>query len=47
MYIAAMSSDLRLYMALEIDRLKHKLRIKDPSLTEHIMKKLVDGTDGM
>jgi hypothetical protein len=47
MYIAAMSSDLRLYMASEIDRRKHKLRIKDPSLTEHIMKKLVDGTDGM
>jgi len=45
--IAAMSSDLRLYVASEIDRRKHKLRIKDPSLTEHIMKKLVDGADGM
>jgi hypothetical protein len=45
--IAAKSSDLRLYVASEIARRKHKLRIKDPSLTEYIMKKLVDGADGM
>jgi hypothetical protein len=45
--IAAMSSDLRLYVASEIERRKHKLRITDPTLTEHIMEKLVDGADGM
>jgi hypothetical protein len=45
--IAAMSSDLHLYVASEIERRKHKLRIKDPGLIEHIMKKLVDGADGM
>jgi ankyrin repeat protein len=47
--IAAMSSDLRLYVASEIERRtrERKLRIQDPSLKEHIMKTLVDGADGM
>jgi hypothetical protein len=47
--IAAMSTDLRLYVASEIERRtrERKLRIKDPSLKDHIMKALVDGADGM
>jgi len=47
--IAAMSSDLRLYVASEIERRtrERKLRIQDASLKEHIMKTLVDGADGM
>ncbi|KAH9208786.1 hypothetical protein DL95DRAFT_345079, partial [Leptodontidium sp. 2 PMI_412] len=47
--IAAMSSDLRLYVASEIERRtrERKLRIQDRSLNEHIMKTLVDGADGM
>jgi hypothetical protein len=47
--IAAKSSDLKLYVAAEIElRIRHKrLRLKDPSLKEHIMKRLVEGADGM
>jgi hypothetical protein len=47
--IAAMSSDLRLYVASEIERRtrERKLRIRDPILKDHIMKTLVDGADGM
>jgi hypothetical protein len=47
--IAAMSTDLRLYVASEIERRtkERKLRIQDPSLKDHIMKTLVDGADGM
>lgn len=47
--IAAKSSDLRLYVGAEIDARTrdHKLRIKDQSLKEHIMEKLVEGADGM
>lgn len=47
--IAARSSDLKLYVAAEIDiRVrKHKLRIRDPSLKAYIMEKLVDGAKGM
>ena len=47
--IAARSSDLRLYVGAEIElrTRKKKLRIKDPSLKEHIMERLVDGADGM
>lgn len=47
--IAAQSSDLKLYVGAEIESRvrKNKLRIKDPSLKEYIMKQLVDGADGM
>lgn len=47
--IAAMSSDLRLYVASEIERRtrERKLRIQDPSLKGHIMRALIDGADGM
>lgn len=47
--IAAMSSDLRLYVASEIEKRtrERKLRIRDPSLKDHILKTLVDGADGM
>jgi hypothetical protein len=47
--IAAMSSDLRLYVASEIERRtkERKLRIRDPNLKDHIMTTLVDGADGM
>lgn len=47
--IAAMSSDLRLYVASEIERrtTEKRLRIRDPSLKDHIMTTLVDGADGM
>ena len=47
--IAAMSSDLRLYVASEIERRtkERKLRIRDPNLKDHIMTALVDGADGM
>jgi len=47
--IAAMSTDLRLYVASGIERRtrERKLRIRDPSLKDHIMKTLVDGADGM
>jgi hypothetical protein len=47
--IAAMSTDLRLYVASEIEtRTKEKkLRIRDPSLKDHIMTTLANGADGM
>jgi hypothetical protein len=47
--IAAMSSDLGLYVASEIEKRtrERKLRIQDASLIDHIMKALVDGADGM
>lgn len=47
--IAAMSTDLRLYVASEIERRtrENKLRIRDPSLKDHIMTTLVNGADGM
>ena len=47
--IAAQSSDLKLYVGAEIESRvrKNKLRIKDPSLKEYIMKQLVDGAEGM
>jgi hypothetical protein len=47
--IAAMGSDLRLYVAAEMaNRIEsRKLRIRDPDLKEHIMKTLIDGAEGM
>ncbi|KAL8886795.1 MAG: hypothetical protein Q9215_005533 [Flavoplaca cf. flavocitrina] len=47
--IAAKSRDLKLYVAAEIaTRIEEKdLRIKDPSLQEHIMERLIEGADGM
>ena len=47
--IAAKSSDLRLFVGAEIElRIRNKdLRIKDVSLKEDMMKRLVEGADGM
>lgn len=47
--IAARSSDLRLYVASEIETRirKRQLRIHDPNLKEEIMKRLIDKADGM
>jgi hypothetical protein len=47
--IAAMSSDLRLYVASEIERRteNRKLRIRDTELKEHVMKTLIEKSDGM
>jgi Cdc6-like AAA superfamily ATPase len=47
--IAAMSSDLRLYVASEIERRtrERRLRIRDPTLKDHIMTTLIEGADGM
>ena len=47
--IAAMSSDLRLYVGSEIQRRtrERKLNIRDSGLKEHIMKTLIEGADGM
>ncbi|KAL8728294.1 MAG: hypothetical protein Q9181_005397 [Wetmoreana brouardii] len=47
--IAARSSDLRLYVGAELDSRvrKKKLRIRDNSLKDYIMEKLVEGADGM
>ena len=47
--IAATSSDLKLYVGAEIETRmrKQKLRIKDQSLKEYIMKRLIEGADGM
>lgn len=47
--IAARSSDLRLYVAAEIDlrTRKKRLRIKDQSLKEYILERLVEGAEGM
>lgn len=47
--VAARSSDLRLYVGAEIEQRirKNKLRIKDHSLKEYIMNRLVEGAEGM
>ena len=47
--IAASSSDLRLYVGAEIDirTRKKRLRIKDQSLKEYILERLVEGAEGM
>ena len=47
--IAARSSDLRLYVGAEVDSRmrKKRLRIKDQSLKEYIMERLVEGAEGM
>ena len=47
--IAARSSDLRLYVGAEIDlrTRKKRLRIRDQSLKEHILERLVEGAEGM
>ncbi|KAL8881354.1 MAG: hypothetical protein Q9198_001432 [Flavoplaca austrocitrina] len=47
--IAAQSKDLELYVAAEMaKRIEEKdLRIRDPSLQEHIMERLIEGADGM
>ena len=47
--IAARSSDLTLYVGAEIDlrMRKKRLRIKDQSLKEYIMERLVEGAKGM
>ena len=47
--IAARSSDLRLYVAseLEVRMRQKKLRIRDQSLKEEIMTRLVEGAEGM
>jgi hypothetical protein len=47
--IVARSSDLELYVASEIDKRtrKKQLNIKDPELKEQIMKRLINGADGM
>ena len=47
--IAATSSDLKLYVAVEIENRTRKklLRLKDPSLKEHVMERLVSGAEGM
>lgn len=47
--VAAQSSDLRLYVAAVIEERTRtrKLKIRDASLKEDIMQRLVDGADGM
>ena len=47
--IAATSGDLKLYVGAEIEirSRKKKLRIKDQSVKEHILERLVEGADGM
>ena len=47
--IAARSSDLRLYVGAEMDlrTRQKKLRIKDQSLKEYVMERLVEGAEGM
>lgn len=47
--IAATSSDLKLYVGAEIENRtrRNQLRLKDPSLKEHIMERLVSGAEGM
>ncbi len=47
--IAARTSDLRLFVGAEIERRirKKDLRIKDESLKQDIMERLVEGADGM
>jgi hypothetical protein len=47
--IAAQSSDLELYVAFEIENrtTRRQLHINDPDLKEDIMKRLINGADGM
>lgn len=47
--IAATSSDLKLYVGAEIQNRtsRNLLRLKDPSLKDHIMERLVNGAEGM
>jgi hypothetical protein len=47
--IAAQSSDLKLYVASEIERRSRtqKLRIQDPDIKEEIMERLVEKAEGM
>jgi hypothetical protein len=47
--IAAMSSDLRLYVGSEVVKREEskRLRIQDPSLKETIVETLINGADGM
>ena len=47
--IAATSSDLKLYVGAEIEirTRRNLLRLKDSSLKEHIMERLVSGAEGM
>ena len=47
--IAAKSSDIRLYVAAELQRRvdKGSLVLRNPSLKEHIMERLVEKADGM
>jgi len=47
--IAATSSDLRLYVASEIDNRTRKkaLRVRNPELKKEIMDRLIDGAQGM
>ena len=47
--IAATSSDLKLYVAAEIESRSRKkaLRIRDPELKKEIMDRLIEGAEGM
>ena len=47
--IAATSSDLKLYVGAEIENRtrRNQLRLKDPSLKERIMERLISGAEGM
>lgn len=47
--IAATSSDLKLYVAAEIENRSRKkaLRTRDPDLKKEIMDRLIDGAEGM
>jgi predicted LPLAT superfamily acyltransferase len=47
--IAATSSDLRLYVASEIENRTRKkvLRMRNPELKKEIMDRLIDGAQGM
>jgi hypothetical protein len=47
--IAATSSDLKLYVAAEIESRSRKkaLRTRDPGLKEEIMERLILGAEGM
>lgn len=47
--ISARTSDLRLYVAAELEKRirERKLRLRDRSLKEHIMERLIQRADGM
>lgn len=47
--IAAENSDLRLYVGAELEERirKKKLSIRNPSLKEYIVDRLINGSDGM